>query len=250
MNQYLKNLNRIEFFITLACSGRCKHCSEGEHINGSEFIDGDIAADIVRKVCGEFEIESLMTFGGEPLLYPDVVYKIHTAAREMKIPKRELITNGFFSKDVDKIRHTAAKISESGVNNILLSVDAFHQETIPLEPIKIFAESVKSEGVMLRTHPAWLVSREDENPYNIKTVQILKEFEQLGIASSSGNAIFPSGNALKYLSDYFNTGQLPDNPYEENRKDLRTISVSPNGDILKGNVYQTDILDILEDYVP
>lgn len=151
---------------------------------------------------------------------------------------------------MDKIRHTAAKISESGVNNILLSVDAFHQETIPIEPVKIFAESVKSEGVMLRTHPAWLVSREDENPYNIKTVQIIREFEQLGIASSSGNAIFPSGNALKYLSDYFNTGQLPDNPYEENRKDLRTISVSPNGDILKGNVYQTDILDILEDYVP
>lgn len=250
MNQYLKNLNRIEFFITLACTGRCKHCSEGEHINCSEFIDGDIAAEIVRKVCGEFEIESLMTFGGEPLLYPDVVYKIHTAAKEMDIPKRQLITNGYFSKDMDKIRHIAAEIAESGVNDILLSVDAFHQETIPIEPVKIFAESVKSEGVMLRTHPAWLVSREDENPYNMKTIQILKEFEQLGIASSSGNVIFPGGNALKYLSDYFNSDQPANSPYEENPEDLRAISISPNGDILKENVYHTDILDILENYVP
>lgn len=38
MNKYLKNLNRIEFVVTMACSGRCKHCSQGNHIS-NEHID-------------------------------------------------------------------------------------------------------------------------------------------------------------------------------------------------------------------
>lgn len=36
MNKYIKNLNRIEFVVTMACTGRCIHCSEGEHKSGGE----------------------------------------------------------------------------------------------------------------------------------------------------------------------------------------------------------------------
>lgn len=39
-------------------------------------MDGDTAAQAVYKVCSEFNIESLMIFGGEPLLYPDEVCRI------------------------------------------------------------------------------------------------------------------------------------------------------------------------------
>lgn len=100
MNEYVKNLNRIEFVVTMACTGRCKHCSEGDHDSGTGHIDADAAANAVCDVCKNYKIESLMTFGGEPLLYPDVVCKIHRAAKEMGIPKRDLITNGFFQRTV------------------------------------------------------------------------------------------------------------------------------------------------------
>ena len=53
MNQYLKNLNKIEFVVTYACTGRCKHCSEGEHTSCGERIDPEIAADAVRKIAAE-----------------------------------------------------------------------------------------------------------------------------------------------------------------------------------------------------
>lgn len=250
MNKYLKNLNRLEFVVTFACTGRCKHCSEGEHKSSGEHIDGDIAARAVRELCGGFEITSLMTFGGEPLLYPEAVCKIHAAAREMNIPKRQLITNGFFSKDEGKIRQVAKALAESGVNAILLSADAFHQETIPLAPVKLFAEAVRAEGVWLRTQPAWLVSAEDGNSYNVRTREILREFDEMGFERSDGNVIFPSGNALKYLAEYFPGGKEQANPYEENPEDIRAISVSPNGDVLNGNVYKSRILDIIENYVP
>ena len=248
MNKYLKNLNRLEFVVTFACSGRCKHCSEGEHTGSGEHIDGDIAANAVRELCGGFEITSMMTFGGEPLLYPEAVCKIHSAARDMGIPKRQLITNGFFSKDNDKIRQVAKELAGSGVNAVLLSVDAFHQETVPLNTVKLFAEAVKAEGVWIRTNPAWLVSKEDDNPYNVKTREILSEFDKMEIERADGNIIFPSGNALKYLGEYFPDGSEQENPYEENPEDIRAVSVCPNGDVLGGNLYKSHILDIVESY--
>ena len=249
-HEYLKNVNRIEFTVTMACTGRCKHCSEGEHVHCSGHIDAPTAVDAIRKICGQFSIESLMTFGGEPLLYPDVVYAIHKTASELGIRKRQLITNGFFSKDPGKIEAVALHLAACGVNDLLLSVDAFHQETIPLEPVKCFAENVVKAGIPVELSPAWLVSREDANPYNEKTREILREFMALGIPVGAGNVIFPSGNALKYLREYFDENVEVFSPYEEDPRDIRSISFSPNGDVLNGNVYETDILEILRNYEP
>lgn len=248
MNQYLKNVNRIEFVITLACTGSCKHCSEGEHANCGEHIDAKVAAQAVCDICKHYQIQSLMTFGGEPLLYPETVCMIHKAAKEMGIPQRDLITNGYFSKDEKRIREVVLMLAESGVKDILLSVDAFHQETIPLEPVRYFAERVKAGGISLRLSPAWLVSKADDNPYNIRTREVLSEFAYLNIPVGSGNIIFPSGNALKYLGEYFKESELPVNPYEDDPKDVRAIGFNPDGTVLNGNVYHQNIVDIMKAY--
>lgn len=249
MNKYLKKLNRIEFVITLACTGKCKHCSQGEH-RSSDNIDKDVAADAVRKIAAEYNITSVMTFGGEPLLFTETVCEIHKAATEMNIPKRQLITNGYFSKDEEKIKLVAEKLGESGVNDILLSVDAFHQETIPLSFVKTFAEAVMSVGIPLRVQPAWLVSPDADNPYNIRTKELLREFKEMGIDENEGNIIFPAGNALKYLSEYLQPKEEKENPYWENPKDVRAICFSANGDILGRNAYKKDIMKILAGYRP
>ena len=250
MNEYLKNLNRIEFVITMACTGRCKHCSEGDHENCTDHIDMDAAVKAVQKICKHYHIESLMTFGGEALLYPETVCAIHKMAAECGIPTRQLITNGYFSRKADRIEAVAGMLAESGVNDLLLSVDAFHQETIPLEPVKYFAGCVSKTGIEIKLSPAWLVSREDNNPYNVRTREILKEFDGLNISEGNGNVIFPSGNALKYLRDYFGDNLELSTPYDEDPRDVRAISFSANGDVLLGNIYQADIMDIIETYRP
>lgn len=250
MNEYVKNLNRIEFVVTMACTGRCKHCSEGDHSSCTGHIDADIAANAIRDICRNYKIESLMTFGGEPLLYPEVVCRIHKTALEMGIPKRELITNGFFTKDKERINDVVKQLADSGVNSILLSVDAFHQETIPLEPVKCFAECVKTNGISVKLSPAWLVSKSDNNPYNIRTREIIEDFLPFEIPVGSGNVIFPSGNALRYLGEYFGKNTECSNPYDENPRDIRTIGFSPNGDVLNGNIFRKSIMDILNEYNP
>ena len=249
MNRYFKNLNKIEFVVTYACTGRCKHCSEGDHTSCGERIDPTIAADAVRKITSEYDIETVMTFGGEPLLYTDAVERIMSAAKELNIPNRQVITNGYFSKNADKIREVAQRLAACGVNDLLLSVDAFHQETIPLHVVKMFAAEAKKCGIPIRLSPAWLVSVTDDNPYNKKTRGILDSFADLELPIGEGNVIFPEGNALENLSEYF-TDTLPENPYKDDPCNVKCVSFEPNGDVLGGNVYKTDIMEIIKDYAP
>ena len=147
MNKYVKHLNRIEFLVTLACTGHCKHCSEGDHAGFTEHLDGECAAKAVEEICRVYKIDSLMVFGGEPLLYPEDVCKIFEAGKKAGIGRRDLITNGYFSNDEKRIQEVAEQLAESGLNRLLLSVDAFHQETIPLEPVMAFAKCIQYTGI-------------------------------------------------------------------------------------------------------
>ena len=247
MNQCLKNLNKIEFVVTYACTGRCKHCSEGEHASCGERIDPKISAEAVRKISAEYDIQTVMTFGGEPLLYTDSVYAIMKTAKELNIPKRQVITNGYFSKNTDKIREVAERLAVCGVNDLLLSVDAFHQDTISLDVVKQFATEAKKCGIPIRLQPAWLRSAVDDNSYNGKTREILDSFADMELPVGEGNVIFPEGNALKYLAEYFED-TLPKNPYADDPRNIKCISFEPNGDVLDGNVYEHDIMEIIKDY--
>ena len=249
MNEYLKSLNKIEFVVTYACTGRCKHCSEGNHALRGERIDPVVAADAVRKIAAEYDIKTVMTFGGEPLLYTDAVYAIMQTAKELNIYKRQVITNGCFSKNAEKIREVAERLAACGVNALCLSVDAFHQETIPLEIVKTFATEAKKCGIPIRLQPAWLVSATDDNPYNVKTREILDSFAEMSLPIGEGNVIFPEGNARKFLAEYF-TDELPENPYTEDPCNVKCLSFEPNGDVLGGNVYGRDIMEIIKDYTP
>lgn len=249
MNKYLKNLNKIEFALTYACTGSCKHCSEGSHTLCGDRIDSKIAASSVRKIASEYAVKTVMVFGGEPLLHVDAVCEIMTTAMELDIPQRQIITNGYFSQVKETVSDTVKRLSTCGINDLLLSVDAFHQETIPLNTVMEFALEAVEQGIPVRLQPAWLVSRNDDNPFNRQTRAILDSFSKMNVQESEGNIIFPKGNALLYLAEYFK-GTTPENPYEEDPFDVKCISFSPNGDVLDGNVYRLDVMEIINNYKP
>ena len=182
------------------------------------------------------------------MLYHDIVCSIHKAATDLAIGRRQVITNGYFTKNPEEIKTVVKNLADSGVNDLLLSVDAFHQEAIPLEPVLYFAACVQKAGIPLRLSPAWLVSREDDNPYNERTREILRSFEPLGVPVGEGNVIFPSGNALKYLRAYFPEDAAGSSPYDDDPRDVRCLSFSPNGDVLNGNVYRKGIVEIMRAY--
>ncbi len=96
------HIHRIEFMTTYFCPGRCKHCSVGGRLNpreGEIHVRAKEAADAVKTLSRIFPVSSVMTFGGEPLLFPETVCAIHQAAASCGIPARQIITNGYFSKE-------------------------------------------------------------------------------------------------------------------------------------------------------
>lgn len=257
------NVERIEFTVTNACTGRCKHCSNGEHKSDGESLEAGAATAVVKRLAENFDVKSVMTFGGEPLLHVETVCKIHTAARECAIPNRQLITNGYFSKDSRKIDRVAEALCIAGVNDVLLSVDAFHQEYVPLEYVLEFADSLLRHGVpSLRVHPAWLVSETHDNPYNNETKRILNKFTDKGIQSSDGNDIFPAGRALVHLAGWFSPpGELDISlpcgtaPYTGPLDEIGGFNIGPDGEvnlcsISIGNIYRQDIMEIINEYDP
>lgn len=246
-NQRLKKLSKIEFVVTDACTGKCKHCSEGDHALCGAQLDARLAADAVRKIAALYDVQTVMAFGGEPLLCPDTVCAIMTAAKELNVSRRQVITNGYFSKSAETVREIARRLAACGVNDLLLSVDAFHQEHIPPDAVKAFARELIACDIPTRLSPAWLVSETHDNPYNRETREILRHFTAMGLPVGVGNVVFPEGNARKFLAAYF-TDECPVNPYVENPRDVRCVSFAANGDVLGGNVYREDVMQILRNY--
>lgn len=262
LNKYM-NIERIEFVITNACTSRCRHCSVGNKLNiNKSSIDKEKAISIVTELSKHYSIESVMTFGGEPLVYADTVCAIHRTAKACGIPKKQIITNGYFSKDDSKIIAVAKALKNSGVNSILLSVDAFHKEYIPQEQVYKFAKTLCAEGIdEFKLHPAWVVDRQHDNNYNKETEACLDNFTKLGIPISSGNNILPTGNAAIYLSDFYEKKPIDigmkcgEAPYTTKLDDIQAISVNPNGDIVVccfviGNIYCESITQIINRYNP
>jgi MoaA/NifB/PqqE/SkfB family radical SAM enzyme len=260
MNKYI-NVKKIEVVITNSCSGKCKHCQNGE-VKSNESINTTKIVEAIKQLSKTNDIDELMTFGGEPLLYSESVCKIHSTANDCGIRDRAIITNGYFSKDPDIIKQTAKNIFYAGVNDIMVSIDAFHQETIPIKYVRLFVESLlKYNFSSISLHPAWLGNREDENAYNTKTKEILQSFADLNVEIGEGNIIFPAGNAIKYFPQYFQPPEKVDlslqcgtMPYTSRLDDIEVLGFSPNGNVNVcipiGNIYKDTIENIIKKYDP
>ncbi|WP_425447018.1 radical SAM protein [Dethiothermospora halolimnae] len=263
MKSKFLDLNRLEFFTTSICNSKCKHCSVINKNSEEKHIDIDVAINLIKKLSSRYDLQSVMTFGGEPLLFPEVIYSIHKAAKNLGIPSRQIITNGYWSKDDDKIQETVDRLEEVGVNKILISVDAFHQEHIPIEIVKKVTKKLLKTSISdIKLSPCWVVSEEDDNFFNKKTKSILEEFKDLSIKVGSGNVVSPQGAALKNLNKYLpnkkllEDGKCGDLPYTDTLDSIKSLSVEPNGDMIIcknfkiGNAEDENIEDTLEKYNP
>ena len=264
MNPYL-NINRLEFILTDHCTGRCKHCSAADIVNHPRKIPHVPVAESVRAIrflAEQYDMQSVMTFGGEPLLYPEVACALHRAAEECGVPCRQLITNGFFSRDEGRIRQVARALADAGVNDLLISVDAFHQERIPLGTVRAFALAAKNAGLeKVRFSPAWVVNERLDCPENTRTREILASLADTGVPVGGGNDIFMAGSAIDCLGHYYPPAKLDladccgSMPYTEPLTHQTSLTIEPDGNVtvcgfVIGNVTDEPMAEIVARYDP
>ena len=264
LNKFLI-VDRIEFMVTYRCNSHCKHCQieQDKRASHPAMIDEGLAVRIVRDVAQAYSPRSIMTFGGEPLLFPDVVCAIHETAKANGIGKREVITNAGWPRSEAEFRAVAFKLADSGVSDMYISVDGFHQEYIPLAIVEGNVRSLVDAGIpRLRWNPCWVVSKEHDNPWNRRTKSILQALAHLPVPESDGNIVQPEGNALMWLRDFMPpkipipTDSCGDMPYTGRLDKVRSISVEPEGGIavcdefVIGNAGLCDIVEMLQSYDP
>jgi len=260
------HIERLELLVTKTCNSRCMHCSAiSPEINtASSFLDMEKLRFSIKKIMDLFTISSIMTYGGEPLLFPDVTIELHQIFKKYGVAKRELITNGFFNLNNNDIFKIVTSLIEAGVNQIFLSVDAFHQEHIPIKYVETFIENVLSTGFRnILLHPAWLVDKENSNDFNIKTCHIIDKLKmKFNISVSNGNIIIPAGYSRNLLGDYYKNinfdiskscGEIP---YTNSLVNIKNLRFLPNGNInicrgvCIGNIFEDRIEDIINGYSP
>lgn len=263
LSPYL-HINRIEFVVTDRCTGRCRHCSVGERVKRPRpgHVPVAAAVEAIRFLAEHYDVQSLMTFGGEPLLYPDVTCAIHRAAEKCGIPRRQIITNGYFSREEARILQVAQELADAGVNDVLISVDTFHQERIPLEPVRAFAKAVKAAGIeKARFSPAWVVNERFGCPENARTREILASLADTGLPVHEGNDIFMAGSAIEHLAAYYPPPSLDmadrcgTMPYTEPLTNQSSLSIEPDGNVTVcgfaiGNLNSESMAEIAARYDP
>jgi hypothetical protein len=205
------------------------------------------------------KLESFMIFGGESMLYPERAIAIFERAHQLRIPRIELITNGVWGRSKKMAEKLAMKLKAAGVNEVNMSVDAFHLQYIPLEyPLNAAMASVKAGIEKVTWNVAIMESLAAENEYDSRTAQILKKLEFTGLPVSPVN-IMLMGRAALNLHQFFQVTSVDgacvgDSIIGNPLKEPESICIEPDGSVdvcwhLRiGNAKEMPLSRIIMDY--
>lgn len=196
-------LKRLEFTLTTKCNSRCIHCQADASPLRKGVMQVKDALDYLTEATAVSNLQSFMVFGGEPMLYPKRAIATFKKASQLRIPKIEMITNGVWGKSRATAEKLARKLKTAGLNDLNISVDAFHVQHIPLEyPINAALASLKAGIEKVTWNVAVIESLNANNKYDKKTAQILKTLKPIGLNAHTFK-IVPAGRAIQNLRQYF-----------------------------------------------
>jgi molybdenum cofactor biosynthesis enzyme MoaA len=230
------NLERLEFTLTTKCNSQCIHCQACASPSGNKVMRVKEAQEYLIEAAAVSHLKSFMIFGGEPMLYPDQAITIFQKAKELRIPEIEMLTNGSWGKDEQKAEKLAKKLKEAGLNNVGVSVDAFHLPYVRLDYPRNAALALLEAGIEKVTWNVTLVkSINAANKYDKATRNILEKLKPVGI-DAHFIKIMPVGRTLQNLRRYFTPSPL-EGPCEGESvignvlKNPESICIEPSGEV-------------------
>jgi MoaA/NifB/PqqE/SkfB family radical SAM enzyme len=253
------NLRRLEFTLTTRCNSECIYCQAEASPLKNEVMDVEDALNYLAEACAVSKLESFMVFGGEPMLFPSRAISMFEKASRLDVPKIAMMTNGIWGKNKRKAEELAIKLKASGLNNLRISVDAFHLQFIPLEyPRNAALASVAAGIQQVAWNVAVVESLDSANEYDKKTAEILRTLEPAGIDAHT-HRIIPVGRATSNLQQYLKKeslqGPCTGDPILENAlMNPECITIEPSGEVnicwnlTIGNAKEKPLGQIIREY--
>ncbi|HEV3411027.1 MAG TPA: radical SAM protein [Puia sp.] len=145
-DQYGRRFRKLRVSLLSHCNLGCVYCVNGEEElkesnggpgrgpggGGLQGLNGQELLEIIRRLHGQLELETVRLTGGEPLLYSGLVELVE-GIRSMGIPAIKLTTNGWL------LERKAVALKQAGLQSINVSLDAVEEE--------VFARMSRRNGV-------------------------------------------------------------------------------------------------------
>jgi len=249
----------LYFVISYKCTNECKHCAVQGSPNQDEItIKLEDVKKYLEDVTSNFLIEEVGFFGGEPLLYFDLLVSLIEEVKRFDIQKIGFPTNGYWGKNDYIAEKYAQKLKEAGLYRIGFSVDAFHQEFISLDVLRRAikaAHEARIEWIALM--PKYLGSENEKNSFNEKTNDIIetlsKEFDFCEVIKSE---VLVAGRAAKQLAQHYSLKAIPADKCLHLKAPM--YAIDPNGWVFNqacygisiGNTNEKPLSDIIREFNP
>jgi MoaA/NifB/PqqE/SkfB family radical SAM enzyme len=127
--------------LTYRCNAACEFCYYGcsPQKGGLMPVETCVAAWRSLKVLAEEDAKIHLT-GGEPFLYWDHLVEILKEGRRQNLGPVDMVeTNGFWATNDQLVEDWLDILLALGVQRMKISVDPFHQEYVPIEPVRRLA---------------------------------------------------------------------------------------------------------------
>jgi len=255
-------LKWIDFLLTFKCPSKCKHCSYRAGPDRTGFITLEEAEKWLTDLSKTQVLQAITVHGGEPFLYFRILKGILKKAKELNIKERWVITNAYWAENEEIAEKKLIELKEAGLKCITFSVDAFHQEYIPIDKVKTGIEAATKIGFDKVAVDSYILGGEDSNnEYNIMTryaISHVKDIKNIRLAK------FPldlEGRAPDYLVDFLEPSiKIPDGkcqfPFwlEGDLKNPEGVEIDHEGNvtfcpgICIGNAKDESLSDIIENY--
>ena len=177
-------IQNLDFLLTFKCPAECKHCSYKAGPRNVGFMKQEDAERYLTELTNTNPLQSITVHGGEPFLYFKHLKHIVKTAKDLDIPRRGVITNSYWAKTKGIAGKKLQELNEAGLTQITFSVDAFHQEFIPLENVInaiISAANIDFDNIWIDSY--FVADINADNFYNNKNREILKNLEEMDISN-------------------------------------------------------------------
>lgn len=203
----------LKIHMTYQCTAACDHCRFKCTTDSAPVIDFDMAMRCVTELKKLNNLDLVVLLGGEPGLFPELTHALTKAIRELDIAAR-IETNASYAVSEEQAYDFLQPLYALDAS-VMFSLDAFHEDFIPLDRIKNAIQVSHTEGGQYCLEMAYLNVSSQEHPRDQRTDALLTELkQQLPDYSPSkiyqGNVLF-NGRAAAKLAPLVSAGRgLPE----------------------------------------
>ncbi|MFC1736096.1 radical SAM protein, partial [Candidatus Hydrogenedentota bacterium] len=173
------NIKSLWLYATYQCPARCAHClvdGRPEHGAWMSLEDAESYIDALAP------LQYVGIVGGEVLLKPDLTIAIGRLAKEKGVPKFMIAgSNCCWATNDERTRGVLSRLKEAEID-VGFSMDAFHQEYIPVENVKRACRIARELGMGNTDRPDAVVleSMAGDNQWDRETRRLAETFVERG----------------------------------------------------------------------